>query len=125
MKQTSPILLVAMLVSIILSGCGSSQWTPEAKQLAYRDTFNSTVNTLATAIDAGVFTSDESQHILEYAGLGQQILDRIDAAIELEQPTSELIHQFNLVLRELVAYRKAAERKTVTPTQGGTIHGTD
>lgn len=123
MKRTSLAWLVGLLV--VLSGCASVPWSSEAKQLAYRDSFNATVNTLSTAIEADVFTPDESRQILEYARLGEQILDRMDAAVELDQPTSELIHQFNLVLRELVAYRVAAERRTATPTQGGTSHGTD
>ena len=97
---------------VILSGCAATPWSNEAKQLAYRDAFNSVVHALATAVEAGVFSPDESRQIFEYAQIGQQILDRMDAALELDQPTTELVRQLNLVLRELVAYRMMAERRT-------------
>ena len=106
--------LVAWLVGVlvILSGCASTPWSSEAKQLANRDAFNSVVHALAAAVEAGVFSPEESRQIFDLAQIGQQILDRMDAAIELDQPTTELVRQFNLVMRELVAYRMMAERRT-------------
>ncbi len=105
-------LLCGMFASV-LGGCGSATvtWTPEGKMLASRETFNSAVNAVSAAIEGGRFDDDEAKQILRTAKMGEQILDRFDAAVELGQPTSELIRQFNYVLREMVAYRNEAARE--------------
>lgn len=116
MKRWQGIWWLALLIGAVAlsapAGCTDPvAWTPEAKLLAARDTFTATVNVLTTAIDAGQFSDKEAQEILLIAQVGQRLLDSYDAALELGQPTSELLGQLNIVLRELVAWKHAGERK--------------
>ena len=116
------LVLTAMCAS---AGCGGPDGytlTPEGKLLATRDVFNATVNALAAVIEADakgidegsptppVFTVDETRTIVHTCKFGRKLVDKYDAAVQLGQPTAALIHQFNLILRELMAYKIAAER---------------
>ena len=111
MKRTMLMLAIVLFVT----GCGT-HWSPEARLLASRDTFNTTLNVVTDAIEAGKFTDDEAKQILFVAKAAQTALDRYDAAVRLGQPTTSLIRQFNLLLREMIAYQIVLERRAKDDT---------
>ncbi len=113
MRCRRTFIAAVLLVILAVPGCAGWKWpaTPEAKLLAAREVFNVTVNALAAAIEHGEFTDEEAKHILQIARLGQNALNRYDAAIDLGQPTSSLLREFNTLLREIVSYQKELERR--------------
>ena len=116
--KTPLFLLGALGLSLVLSsGCAGVQWnntqtwTPEGQLLAARQTFSGTVKSLTVITKAGGFTKEEAVQMQQFVHTAQKCLDRWQAAIELHQPTSYLIDQFNIIIQELLAQRIAAERK--------------
>ena len=117
--------LVMALVTLI-PACGGIEgakvhWTPQARLLAARKTFDGTVLSLAALRDAGTFTKDESATIGAFIYGGARMLDRWQAEIELEAKRNNgiVVHtraydafarELNAILRELIAARIAADR---------------
>ena len=100
-------ILALLLVLLCTSGCIQ---TKRQKLYAARETFNATVNVLASGIEAKRFTPEQSKDILMYAESAQRLLDQYDAAVELNQPLSVFVSQFNSILLEIVAYKVQMER---------------
>ena len=117
--------LVMVLVTLI-PVCGGVEgatvhWTPQARLVAARTTFDGTVLSLAALREAGTFTKDESDSISVFIYGGARLLDRWQAEIELEakQNNGIVIHtraydafarELRAILRELTAARIAADR---------------
>ncbi len=104
------ILTVLAALMLFGAGCGGA-WTPEAKLLAARHTFSGAVRAVTVLADENVFSEDEENAIDLLIDVGLRTLNRWDAAIELKESTRGWVREFNMILRELVAYRIAAERK--------------
>ncbi len=108
------IVLVLLAMVIPLTGCGNTPWSPEAKLLAARESFDGTVEILTLHRNAGAFTKTEGTAILTAARMGELILDQWQAALKLKQSPAGPIERFNYVMRELTAKQIAAERKAKT-----------
>ena len=108
MKRT----LLLLAIILLVAGCGTP-WTPEAKLLAARESFNGTVNSLTVLRKAGTFTKAEGEELTMVIKLGQATLDEWQAAIELKHPTAGVIERFNYALRSMTAAKIGAERKAV------------
>ena len=117
--------LVMVLVTLI-PACGGVEgatvhWTPQARLVAARATFDGTVRSLAALREAGTFTKDEAESISVFIYGGARLLDRWQAEIELEAERTGgiVIHtraydafarELKAILRELIAARIAADR---------------
>ena len=107
MKRT--LLFLALLMFV--AGCGTAPWSPEAKLLVARDTFDGTIEVLTLHRNAGAFTKSEGAEIMAAARMGELLLDQWQAAIKLKQSPAGPIERFNYVIRELAVKQIVAERR--------------
>ena len=112
------IVLAAFLLAL-LAGCGARQipWTPEAKVHGLRLTLNEVTRELVKHREQGRFSAVEAAFIGDLLRKAHSALDSMDAAVELGQPLDELLAQVNYALRELVAARRAAEKRKADGTE--------
>ena len=110
-------LLLTVLVLAVAPGCvyRNGTWEPmfqsaESKVNAAKETFASTVQSLAVLRAGGAFTSKEAADITLYIEATRALLDRWQAAAELDQPTGTYVDEFEGFLRELIAKRIAGKR---------------
>lgn len=89
-----------------------SAWTPRAKLLAARQTFESTVNVVAVLREQGSFTADEAATIRAVISIGENILDRWEAMVLAGQPVPVgAIKEYNAVVLELRAAQVKVQRE--------------
>jgi|GEM_PF-4834798 len=107
MKPRRKHLLLAILLVLVatLSGCLTATWSPEAKHVAARDTFNATVKALTAAIDAGQFTDAEALKILELAQAGRKALNAWEDAVTSDTPPADQIARYEAILADLSAFQ--------------------
>ena len=118
--------LLAMALVTMIPACGGIEgakvhWTPQARLLAARKSFDGVVLSLAALREAGTFTKDESATISVFIYGGARMLDRWQAEIEIEAKRNNgiVLHspaydafsrELKAILRELIAARIAADR---------------
>ena len=109
--------VMAVSLMVVAAGCGVLMplivtQTPEARLLAAREQFNTTVNVLCDIVEAGdVLDTPDAIRVLELAKRGGETLDLIEVAVLEGKPTSTMLDDFNAILRKLVAERALAEEK--------------
>ena len=112
------VLLTVLLLAVLVGSAGCvyrhGQWeplfqSPEARVNAAKESFASAVQALAVLRRAGAFTEKQEADITLYIEVSRTLLDRWQAAAELDQPTSAYVREFSEVLRELIAKRIAGE----------------
>lgn len=111
MRRVAMLCLAGSL--LMLGGCAA--WSPEAKLLAARESFNGTVHGLATFRESGAFTKEQAEHIGYIIHLGEAALNQWEAALRLNQSPSGFAERMRYIVRELVAAQIAAERREENP----------
>ena len=115
MKRQWIFLVAVLSLSLMGPGCVNPvPWTPEAKVLASRELFNSTVHILATLRGQDAFSEAEAEYIGILIATGAVALDTWQDAVLAGDPTEGPMGQFNLIMRQLTAAQKAADERTVS-----------
>ena len=124
MKRTC---LIALMCSTLLALSAGCSWSPQKQFIAANDSFVGVVNTLAVLKDADTFNEREIEQITIYVYAGQRLLDRWQAELELDGEDRVYTHldayrafsaELQVILRELLAARIAAERSRTTRAPG-------
>ena len=103
-------LLLMLAIVLFVTGC-NTPWSPEAKLLAARESYDGIGKSLIVLCKAGAFTKAEGEQLSTVSHLCINSLDQWQAALELKQPTMGPIERFNYALREMTALRIKGERK--------------
>ena len=106
MKRALQWLATALILTLPASGCTTqpSWWptTPKQDLLAARKAYDAAGRAIVLYRTAGAFTESQGKGIDDTADAAMEMLARWEAAIELGQPTSSVIREWNQILLELV-----------------------
>ena len=106
MKRALQWLATALILALPASGCTAqpSWWptTPKQDLLAARKAYDAAGRAIVLYRTAGAFTESQGKVIDDTADAAMEMLARWEAAIELGQPTSSVIREWNQILLELV-----------------------